>query len=236
MLANIEAVVFDLDGTILDRRTSFERFVRGQWERYAHVLQPVGQAQYVQTLIAFDRDGYAPRKELFAGMLARFGLPSELNDALLRDYRAGFPSACSLFPDAAHTLSSLRAGGFKLGLITNGSVRMQGRKLECLALEPAFDTVLISDAEGVSKPDPEIFRRALERLDTMADHAVFVGDHPEVDVSGARGAGMKSIWRRDPTRSRTVEADAIIEELSDLLQVLGLEYQDGSRLIVQSME
>jgi putative hydrolase of the HAD superfamily len=165
-------------------------------------------------------------KDLFAGMLARFDLPSEFGDALLRDYRAGFPSACSLFPDAAHTLSSLRTAGFKLGLITNGSVRMQSRKLKCLALESAFDTVLISDAEGVSKPGPEIFRRALERLDTTAGHAVFVGDHPEVDVAGARGAGMKSVWRRDPMVWRPVEADAIIEELRDLLQVLGLECQD----------
>jgi putative hydrolase of the HAD superfamily len=223
MLANIEAVVFDLDGTLLDRRRSFERFVRGQWERYAHALQPVGQPQYVQMVIQLDRDGYAPRRELFAGVLARLDLPSELGETLLRDYRAGFPSACSLFPDAAQTLSSLRAAGLKLGLITNGSVRMQNGKLECLALEPAFHTVLISQAEGVSKPDPEIFRRALERLDTMADRSVFVGDHPEVDVAGARGAGMKGIWRRDPAVSRTVEADAVIEELGDLLQLLGLE-------------
>lgn len=226
MLLNIESVVFDLDGTLLDRRRSFERFVRGQWERYAHVLRAVRRSEYVQTLVALDRDGYAPRKDLFAGMLARFDLPSELSETLLRDYRAGFPNACSLFPDAAHTLAVLRAGGFKLGLITNGSVRMQTGKLKCLALEPAFDTVLISDAEGVSKPDPEIFRRALQRLETTADRAAFVGDHPEVDVSGARRAGMKGIWRRDPTLSRSVEADAIINELADLLAVLGVEADD----------
>jgi putative hydrolase of the HAD superfamily len=226
MLAHIEAVVFDLDGTLLDRRRSFDRFVGGQWEQYCHVLERVDQPQYVRTLIELDRDGYAPRKELFTGMVARFGLPAELGETLLRDYRAGFPSACSLFPDAAHTLAALRAGGFKLGLITNGSVRMQTGKLNCLALAPAFDVVLISDVEGIAKPDPEIFRRAVERLETTADRAAFVGDHPEVDVSGARGAGMKSIWRRDPTLSLSVEADAVIDELADLLRVLGVECQD----------
>jgi putative hydrolase of the HAD superfamily len=82
--------------------------------------------------------------------------------------------------------------------------------------------VLISDGEGVSKPDPEIFRRALERLGTNASDAVFVGDHPDVDVSGARAAGMKAVWRRDRTVSRTVEADAIIEELGELLPLLGV--------------
>ncbi len=91
-------------------------------------------------------------------------IPSALAAALLDDYRDGFPRACVLFPDAVGTLSSLRASGLKLGLITNGSVRMQSRKLECLALSPMFDTILISDAEGIHKPDPRIFQRAMARL------------------------------------------------------------------------
>jgi putative hydrolase of the HAD superfamily len=221
MLADIQAVVFDLDDTLLDRRRSFERFVREQWKRLAGFLHTVDEQQYVQTLIELDHDGYAPRKQLFTGMIARFELPSGLAETLLNDYRAGFPSACLLFPDAALTLSSLRASGLKLGLITNGSVRMQRRKLECLTLSPMFDTILISDAEGISKPDCQIFRRALERLNTNAARAVFVGDHPDVDVAGARAAGMQAIWRRDPSVSRMVEADAVIEELGDLLTLLG---------------
>ena len=220
MLADVHAVIFDLDGTLLDRRRSFLRFVRDQWQRFAHVLQAVDREQYVQTLIALDRDGYAPRQELFTGMIAQFELPSGLSETLLNDYRAGFPSACLLFPDAARTLSSLRASGLKLGLITNGAVRMQSTKLACLALPPMFDTILISDAEGISKPERQIFHRALERLQVTPAHAVFVGDHPEVDVAGARAAGMRAIWRRDPGVSRVVEADAVIEELGDLLMLL----------------
>jgi putative hydrolase of the HAD superfamily len=223
MLANIQAVVFDLDGTLLDRRRSFERFVGDQWERFADVVRTVDQEKYVQNLIELDRDGYAPRNELFTGLIAQFELPSGLAETLLNDYRAGFPSACLLFPDAAQTLSSLRAAGLKLGLITNGSVRMQGRKLECLALSPMFDTILISDAEGIHKPEREIFHRALERLNANPARAVFVGDHPEVDVAGARAAGMKTVWRRDPCVSRVVEADAVIEELGDLVSLLVLE-------------
>ena len=49
-----------------------------------------------------------------------------------------------------------------------------------------------------------------------------LGDHPEIDVSRARGAGMKAVWRRDAKVSRTVEADAVIETLGDLLQSIGL--------------
>ena len=223
MLEDVQAVVFDLDGTLLDRRRSFERCVRDQWERFRRFLETVDQEKYVQTLTELDHDGYAPRKELFAGLIAQFALPSGLAETLLNDYRARFPSACLLFPDAAQTLSTIRASGLKLGLITNGSVRMQGGKLECLGLSAMFDTILISDAEGISKPDREIFRRALERLDADPAQAVFVGDHPEIDVAGARAAGMHAIWRRDPIVSRVVEADAVIEQLGELLTLLGLE-------------
>jgi putative hydrolase of the HAD superfamily len=223
MLAHIGAVVFDLDGTLLDRRRSFDQFARDQWHRFAHVLHSTGQEQYVQTLVECDRDGYGPRKELYAGLIAQFELPPALAETLLNDYRAGFPSACLLFPDAAQTLSSLRAAGLKLGLVTNGSVRMQSSKLACLALSPLFDTILISDAEGIAKPDRQIFRRALERLNVNAAQAVFVGDHPEIDVAGARAASMRAIWRRDPNVSRLVEADAVIEELGDLVTLLGLD-------------
>jgi putative hydrolase of the HAD superfamily len=221
--SSAKAVVFDLDGTLLDRRHSFERFVRDQRERFSDALRNVPLDAYLQTLIQLDGDGYLPRRELFTGLAAHFGLTSQLADTLLIDYRAGFPGACVLFPDAVQTLAALRASGLKLGLITNGSLRMQSRKLECLSLSSTFDVVLISAAEGVSKPDREIFERALRRLDADAARTIFVGDHPEVDIEGARAAGMFAVWRRDPTISRQVEADATIEEVRELLALLGIE-------------
>ena len=226
MFPDVQAVLFDLDGTLLDRRRSFERFIRVQWERFAYALDAVEREQYVKALIDRDRDGYAPRKELFGGVIGQFAIPPGLAETLLEDYRDGFPSACVLFPDAVATLSTLRASRLKLGLITNGSVRMQSRKLECLALSPLFDTILISGLEGISKPDRQIFHRASERLGVPPGHALFVGDHPEVDVDGARAAGMLSVWRRDRRLSQVVEADAVIDELGDLLSLLGVERSD----------
>src|SRR5688572_1010305 len=98
------------------------------------------------------------------------------------------------------------------------AVRLSGIH-RSLASRPVED--LISQAEGVHKPDPEIFRRALARLQAEPARSVFAGDHPEVDIGSARAAGMWAVWRRDPAVSRQVNADATIEEVADLLALLG---------------
>ena len=225
--ADLQAVIFDLDDTLLDRRGSFHAFVRDQWTRFLPSVDGIDQERYVRTLIELDQDGYGPRKGLFGGLATRFGLPADVADSLLTDYRARFPSACRLFPDALPTLSSMRAAGLKLGLITNGSFRMQSRKLECVALGSAFDTILISDAEGISKPDVRIFLRALERLEVTPAAAAVIGDNPEVDLAGARAAGMRAIWRRNHGRSTTVEVDVVIDQLADLVALLKLNDTDA---------
>ena len=220
---DIQAVLFDLDGTLLDRRRSFARFARNQWDRFASSLRLVDPDLYVQRLIQRDQNGYAPREELFTGFVDEFDFAPDLAEDLLTDYRASFPRSCLLFPDVTETLVAIRLSGMKLGLITNGSVRMQSGKIRHLSLSSMFDTILISETEGISKPDAEIFHRALQRLAADPSRAVFVGDHPEVDVSGARSAGLQAVWRRDPTDSRPVEADATIENIGELLPLLGLK-------------
>ena len=96
------------------------------------------------------------------------------------------------------TMETLRANGKKLGLITNGPVEWQRRKLHALGMTDWFDAVLISEAEGIQKPDARIFLRGVERCGVAASEAMFVGDHPQTDVAGARDAGLVPVWKRMP--------------------------------------
>ena len=94
--------------------------------------------------------------------------------------------------DVPEALSRLRAGGVRIGMVSNS----EGRIAELLAqvgLAESFEVIVDSGSEGVSKPDPEIFRRALARMGARAERAIYVGDVPAVDVDGARAAGMGAI-------------------------------------------
>jgi putative hydrolase of the HAD superfamily len=83
-----------------------------------------------------------------------------------------------------------------------------------------FNAIVISEAGDVRKPERGIFDLTLGRLGVTPAEAVFVGDHPEIDIRGARDAGMRAIWKRDDYWGSCPFADAVIEELDELPGVL----------------
>lgn len=97
-----------------------------------------------------------------------------------------------LYPGARELLAGLRGAGLRLGVISNWSARLP-RVLAALELEDSFDVVLSSAIEGLEKPDPRLFERALARLDVPAESALHAGDDPEKDVGGALGAGLRAV-------------------------------------------
>src|SRR5439155_11242228 len=68
-----------------------------------------------------------------------------------------------LFPDVLRTLDRLHRR-YHLGIITNGMTEIQREKIQRLGLEPYFDIILISQEVGLTKPDPRLFRMAIERV------------------------------------------------------------------------
>ena len=95
----------------------------------------------------------------------------------------------------------------------------QSAKLNALGLSAFFDVVLISEAEGLKKPDRRLFQRALDQCGVDASETVFVGDHPEVDVAGARAAGLVAVWKRVPYWEMTVDDVLTVDRLTELLPV-----------------
>jgi HAD superfamily hydrolase (TIGR01549 family) len=119
------------------------------------------------------------------------GLPTEALGDVTEELFARFedPATFRAFPGARDLVDDLRARGLFLGVISNGSARLP-RVLVAMQLADAFDVVLCSALERLEKPDPAIFRLALERAGVDPSAALHAGDHPKKDVAAARTAGM----------------------------------------------
>ena len=101
-------------------------------------------------------------------------------------------------PNAAPALRLARTAGLRTGVISNSNGRIK-QILAQLELLPLLDLALDSHEEGVEKPEPEIFARALARVGVVATDAAYVGDLYSIDVLGARRAGLRAVLL-DPGR------------------------------------
>ncbi|MYB43291.1 MAG: HAD family hydrolase [Chloroflexi bacterium] len=240
----IEAILFDLDDTLVDARGSWraglaealaELHARspalqalgsptaiydGSFRHYsedAHRAAGFGEWQASFTVEAFERlvaEHLGPDPALAAQLVAR--------------YQAATPGHLAIFPDAEPLLERLGAR-YPLGLISNGPGPLQRPKIEKFSLERHFEVVVVSGEFGVRKPDQRIFASTLEALGASAANAVFIGDNPTDDIAGACASGLSAIWVNrgdwpapDPDNKAALP-HAEVRELREIAAVLGLE-------------
>jgi putative hydrolase of the HAD superfamily len=159
--------------------------------------------------------------EVYANFLSDVGVSDGVDELAERLYEAFSDlSNYRLHGDAIPTLERLQAGGYALGVISNFEDWLE-RLLDALDVTRYFPVRVISGIEGVEKPDPKIFRIALERADVEPSASVYVGDHPYFDIEAARRAGMLPVLI--DRRGRYPDADGIrITSLEDLPGALGI--------------
>lgn len=129
------------------------------------------------------------------------------------------------YPDADRVLGELKNRGYHIGIIANQSAGTAAR-LEKWGLMAHIDLVVASAEEGVSKPDPAIFRLALERAGCAPAEAAMIGDRLDNDIAPAKAIGMRTVWLPQgpavwqSVRSAAESPDTRVESLSELLEVL----------------
>jgi putative hydrolase of the HAD superfamily len=236
----LRAVFFDLDDTLCDARPAFQSGLHAAF-RFLQQQRPDWETTTLQQ--AWEQ----AHKPLFAALNA-----GRLNMAQVRDQR--FRSLLNLLgmendalADAANTLlgqEQLRMlrlfeearildvlrSRFHVGIITNGAADdhadSQYTKIRHLQLHERVDSVWISDAVGYRKPDPRIFQIAAEAIGISCRDALFVGDNPEIDIVGAKAAGMQTAWLHHgaswPETIADIQPEYRIASLGELLSFLPL--------------
>ncbi|NRD79813.1 HAD family hydrolase [Bacillus sp. BRMEA1] len=211
----VKAAIFDLDGTLLNRDESIEKFINTQYDRYKKIVGHIPKDKYVTRFIELDNRGYVWKDKVYQQLVAEFEITDITWEELLQDYINDFKNNCIPFPNLIGLMEELKKRNFRLGIITNGKGQFQMDNIKALGIEKYFDSILISEWEGIKKPDPQIFKRALEDLNVLPNQSLFVGDHPVNDVKAAQNVGMIGIWKKDH-QWNSVEADFIIADLAEL--------------------
>lgn len=215
----IKAVLFDLDGTLLNRDESVNKFINYQYQRFIEVLGHIPKEKYWARFIELDNRGYVWKDKVYEQLVKEFSISGMTWEDLLQDYLNEFSNHCVPFPNLLDMLQTLKSEDLILGMITNGYGQFQMDNIRALGIENYFDIILISEWEKMKKPDALLFRKASKKLHIEPSHCVFVGDHPINDVQASQNIGMIGIWKKD-FQWNNVIADFTIDDLTELAPLI----------------
>jgi HAD superfamily hydrolase (TIGR01509 family) len=193
----LKAVLFDAGNTLLF--LDHDRMAAGVGAALGVPLDPArlagaagDAARAAERARGVDRDrARVYLEELFTGAGVPAARMEEVRGCLQRLHQENH-LWCRLAAGTREALDRLRAGGLRLGVVSNSDGRVE-EALVAAGLRDCFDVVLDSALVGVEKPDPAIFRAALAALGVAPAEALYVGDLYDVDVAGARAAGMEAV-------------------------------------------
>jgi putative hydrolase of the HAD superfamily len=199
------AVLLDLDDTLFDHRACTRAAIGDLRERFP-VLggMPADQieAEHGRLLEELHLQVLAGRMTVDDARVERFrrllefagGTPDAASPIdVAAAYRAAYLAHWRPVDGALGLLKALH-GQVLTGIVTNNVASEQRQKIAACGFGPLLDAVIISEEAGVTKPDPRIFRMALDQLGCQAGESVMIGDAWETDIAGALAAGIRPIW------------------------------------------
>jgi putative hydrolase of the HAD superfamily len=128
-------------------------------------------------------------------------------------------------PANTTALQTLRADGFRLGIVSNLTflADLLRGDLDRLGILDLFDAVIVSSEVGVRKPHPRIYAEALQAMGATPQTTIFVGDRLREDIGGPRAAGMRAVlshqFRQEAPEPGGPQPDALVEHLAQLPEV-----------------
>lgn len=220
----IDAVIFDLDNTLVDfmlmKRNAVEAGIRAMidagltssYEEIDTVVNRVYQEQGIEYQRVFNQvlkelTGEDDHKILAAGIIG---------------YRRAREATLVPYAHVHRTLFTLARMGLKLGVVSDAPKLEAWLRLCSLNLHHIFDAVVTFEDTGERKPSPTPFQRVLGLLGVHPAHAIMIGDWEERDILGARNIGMHTAFARygDTFNTGDSTADFDLHSISDLVDII----------------
>ncbi|MDG5788578.1 HAD family hydrolase [Evansella sp. AB-P1] len=215
----IKAVLFDLDGTLLDRDTSLRRFIDSQYERLDLSSLSIQKKEYVNRFIELDNNGYVWKDKVYQQLVREMQINHISWEELLHDYITFFKNHVVPFHHLYDMLEELKKKNLLLGIITNGKGNFQLDNIHALRIFQYFQVIVVSEFEGMKKPQSQIFLHALKKINISPKESVFIGDHFVNDVEASEKAGMIGIWKKND-QWNNMNTQYIIDDLIEIPTII----------------
>jgi 2-haloacid dehalogenase len=191
-MQGIRACVFDAYGTLFDVHSAVAR-LRSQIGPGADELSQLWRSKqleysWLRALMGRHADFWQVTGDALDYALARTGVAASVRAPLMQAYLT-----LDAYPEVVDVLRRLRAVGLKLAILSNGEPAMLAAAVENARIGELLDAVLSVEQAGVYKPDPRVYRLALDRLGVRADETSFQSSNAW-DVHGAACFGLRPVW------------------------------------------
>lgn len=157
----IKAILFDLDGTILDRESSLNNFIDDQYDKFINYLKHIEMITFKNKFIELDKNGYVWKDKVYAQLIDYFNINHLTPDVFLNDYTTNFWKNCLPYPNLYKTLKILTANNYKLGIVTNGKFPFQYNNIKSLKIEEYMDIILVSEKKKLKNLTPLFLKELL---------------------------------------------------------------------------
>ncbi len=233
MFRDKKHLFFDLDHTIWDFDKNAEETLHELYQKYNFhdLFNATSADQFIETYTLNNHrlwnlyhhgkiDKATLRHLRFADTFSQLGVNPDLFPTDFEiDYLAICPTKTNLFPNAHETLSYLK-GKYQMHLISNGFKEACEKKLEHSNLNQYFENIVISELIGINKPDPRIFKHALDLGIAKQEQSIMIGDNIDADVRGAMNAGIDAIYFNPNQTEKPADIHYMIIDLAELQEIL----------------
>ncbi|MEO8149700.1 MAG: YjjG family noncanonical pyrimidine nucleotidase [Bacteroidia bacterium] len=224
-------IFFDLDHTLWDFEANSRESLNEIFETHGLINHVTSKELFIKEYQLINKqlwdlyhknlvDRDTLRLTRFALTLEKFNVYDlQLSIKLADDYVHVSPYKGKLFPNAHEVLGELKKK-YRLHIITNGFKEVQHIKIKSSDLEKYFDHIFISEEVGFNKPQPEMFKHAMRIAKTNSSESIMVGDNYEVDILGAAGVGMATVFFNPEKIPNDYKTTFQISELLELMELM----------------
>ncbi|MED1566413.1 HAD family hydrolase [Bacillus paramycoides] len=198
-------IFFDIDGTLLDYDAAERNGILHFFQKYNdifsgseleatklwHKLSEQYFNKFLANQLSFHEQQILRMYHLFKTYEVHLSI--EESKQRFNQYIELYKNNWIAFEDVLYTLQ-MKQRGYSLGIISNGDYEQQIEKLTALNILQYFKHIFTSSDLGISKPDPEIFQRAVLQSNLELKDCYYIGDRLETDAISSTTAGMQGIW------------------------------------------